>query len=96
MLKELQKTRGDLNVEHGGTAGHHGDTDKADVKNKIDPLQKLLDYVQKNNLRLLDLFQRFDKDKSMSVSREEFRKGIQVRDVNYIEPEMDIDRLSAV
>nr|XP_006821489.1 PREDICTED: uncharacterized protein C14orf166B homolog [Saccoglossus kowalevskii] len=76
MLKAIQKTRSDLRIEHGGTARHHG-TNGAEIEKKSDPLQKLLDYVQKNNLRLLDLFQRFDKDKSMSVSREEFTKGIQ-------------------
>lgn len=40
---------------------------------------KLQNYIDKHNLKLIDFFQKFDKDGSMSVSHEEFADGIQVR-----------------
>jgi len=39
---------------------------------------KLANYIQKNNLRLVDFFNKFDKDGSMSVTYEEFEQGIEV------------------
>lgn len=38
-------------------------------------VRTLKDYVKSKNLRLLDLFNQFDKDKSMSVSRDELKQG---------------------
>ena len=43
-----------------------------------DPFRLLVAYIKVKGLRLWDLFQQFDKDGSMSVSRAEFREGIQV------------------
>lgn len=39
---------------------------------------KLRNYIEKNNLRLVDFFNKFDKDHSMSVTREEFTEGLEV------------------
>ena len=40
---------------------------------------KLKNYIERNNLRLVDFFNKFDKDGSMSVTREEFAQGIEVQ-----------------
>ena len=45
-----------------------------------DPLTLLYEHVKNSNLRLWDLFAQFDKDKSLSISREEFQNGMKVRD----------------
>lgn len=39
-------------------------------------LNRLMEYVERMNYRMVDLFNQFDKDKSMSVSREEFYVGL--------------------
>jgi len=48
-------------------------------KARLHPMVKLQNYIDKHNLKLIDFFQKFDKDGSMSVSHEEFADGIQVR-----------------
>ena len=42
------------------------------------PLEILLLFMSDQNLRLVDLFKSFDKDQSMSLSREEFIEGLKV------------------
>jgi hypothetical protein len=42
-------------------------------------MTKLKEWVEGAGYRLIDLFKRFDKDGSMSISRDEFVKGIRVR-----------------
>lgn len=51
--------------------GHMGRNNKN--KDLIFVLKK---YVEEKNYRLIDLFNQFDKDHSLSVSREEFRLGL--------------------
>ena len=46
--------------------------------NSNDSMSKLREYASKAGLRLVDLFKQFDKDKSWTVDREEFRQGIKV------------------
>lgn len=43
---------------------------------KNDLIYILKKYVQDKNYRLIDLFNQFDKDNSLSVTREEFRMGL--------------------
>ena len=45
---------------------------------QLDPMSKLRNYMEENNLRLVDFFNQFDQDHSMSVTREEFKTGIEV------------------
>ena len=45
---------------------------------QLDPMTKLRNYMEENNLRLVDFFNQFDEDHSMSVTREEFKKGVEV------------------
>ena len=41
-----------------------------------DPVQALYEYMNEKAYRVIDLFKRFDADRSMSVTREEFAKGL--------------------
>lgn len=43
-----------------------------------DPMEVLIKYVRAKHMRLADLFQRLDLDKSNTVSRSEFIHGLQV------------------
>ena len=47
------------------------------------PLEILLLFMSDQNLRLVDLFKSFDKDQSMSLTREEFIDGLKVGSFDY-------------
>lgn len=47
-------------------------------KARVHPMVKLVNYIEKHELRLVDFFNKFDKDGSMSVTHEEFVEGIEV------------------
>jgi len=40
--------------------------------------------MEENNLRLVDFFNQFDEDHSMSVTRDEFKKGVEVSLLIYL------------
>nr|XP_006822346.1 PREDICTED: uncharacterized protein C14orf166B homolog isoform X1 [Saccoglossus kowalevskii] len=71
LFMQLKEVRPDIKVKHGGSE------EEKKKKAKVNPMQKLQKYIQKNNLRLVDFFNKFDKDGSMSVSYEEFREGLE-------------------
>lgn len=73
MIEELKQTRPELRITHGGL----GAVTKA--KPRQDPMIVLKQYIEDRNLRLVDFFNQVDKDKSLSVSPDEFRRGLQVR-----------------
>lgn len=72
IFRQLKEQLPGLKLMHGG------DTQPKKPKIKIHPMIKLKNYIEKNNLRLVDFFNKFDKDNSMSVTREEFAQGIEV------------------
>ena len=47
-------------------------------KAKVHPMVKLMNYIEKNNLKLIDFFSQLDKDGSMCISYEEFEQGLEV------------------
>ena len=49
-----------------------------------DPVQALYEYMSEKAYRVIDLFKRFDADRSMSVTREEFAKGLIVSGVTVL------------
>jgi hypothetical protein len=51
---------------------------KLKPKIAIHPIVKLRNYIEKHHLKLIDFFNKFDKDGSMSVTRDEFQEGIKV------------------
>ena len=72
VFKQVQEQLPNIKMKHGG------DGLVPKPKAKVHPMIKLQNYIEKNNLRLVDFFNRFDKDGSMSVTREEFKEGIDV------------------
>lgn len=72
LFKETLELLPNLKVKHGGTK------EKVKPKPKMNPMAKLQKYIQVNNLRLVDFFNKFDKDGSMSVNYEEFEEGLLV------------------
>ena len=64
-LSNLSSRNSDLEGE--------GDKKKKAIK---DLISIMMDYVKSRNLRLVDLFNQFDKDKSMSVDKDEFYRGL--------------------
>ena len=75
VLEEIELTRPDFKVIHKGAVGEFHKPPPEDV----DPVKVLRQYIESKSLRIWDFFKQYDKDKSMSVSTEEFRKGIMVR-----------------
>lgn len=51
---------------------------KLKPKARIHPIIKLRNYIEKTHLKLIDFFNKFDKDGSMSVTQQEFKEGISV------------------
>ena len=54
------------------------------AEKEADPLKLLIQYIEKNNLRIWDLFKAYDKDNSLTVTREEFKNGIMVGRVGIV------------
>ncbi|CAF0881524.1 unnamed protein product [Brachionus calyciflorus] len=58
-------------------------------KIKINPILKLRNFIDKHHIKLIDFFNKFDKDGSMAVTREEFRNGILELGVRFTQEEID-------
>lgn len=62
---------------------------KLKPKIKINPVFKLRNFIEKHHIKLIDFFNKFDKDGSMSVTRDEFKKGILELGVRFTQEEID-------
>uniref|UniRef100_A0A2C9K8P8 EF-hand domain-containing protein n=1 Tax=Biomphalaria glabrata TaxID=6526 RepID=A0A2C9K8P8_BIOGL len=75
---KLRKERR-LEVIHGGILDDYRmeitEMDPMEIFRR-DPFTKLKEWVAKAGYRLIDLLRHFDKDQSMTISTEEFRRGI--------------------
>ncbi len=99
LIAELLKSRGDFIVTYSGVSNNSG---FGNQKNEIRLLKKKIfnlirNYLKEKKLRMVDLFNRWDKDKSLSLSREEFRDGIAAANIP-LSPEMInflVDQLDA-
>ena len=76
LLEEIKRGRTSFLVFYKGAIGKF---EKPQEK-EADPLKLLVQYIEKNNLRIWDLFKAYDKDNSLTVTRDEFRNGILVRE----------------
>ncbi|CAH1801926.1 unnamed protein product [Owenia fusiformis] len=70
IFEKVKEVKPDIVIRHGG------DETPKKPKARVHPMVKLKNYIDKNNLRLVDFFNKFDKDRSMSVTRAEFAEGI--------------------
>lgn len=73
LCKEVQHLRPDMKISHGGTGGA-----AFKPKARPTPMKILKNYIEDNKMRLLDLFNTLDKDKSMNITVEEFADGLKV------------------
>ncbi|XP_053374994.1 leucine-rich repeat-containing protein 74B-like isoform X4 [Mercenaria mercenaria] len=71
VFKQVQEQIPDIQLTHGGMEP------PPKPKAKVHPMVKLVNYIEKHELRLVDFFNKFDKDGSMSVTHEEFVEGIE-------------------
>ena len=72
ILQQVQEQLPGLKVTHGGTAA------PPKPQQRLPPMAKLVAYMDKHGLRLVDFFSKLDKGSSMSVSRQQFKQGVQV------------------
>jgi hypothetical protein len=63
---------------------------KLKPKIRLHPIVKLKNYIEKNNLKLIDFFNKFDKDGSMIITKQEFRVGLDEIKINLTESELDV------
>ena len=95
IYQELRKER-TIQVFHSGVAKASGMvfTDELKIDHELnynnDPMTKLKKWAKDQGLRLIDIFQRFDKDKSGSVDHEEFINGVKSCDVQLTDEEIQI------
>ena len=77
----MKKIKPDFAVEYGNVVRAMINREKSDKRPKkpVDPFTYVANYMKENNFRLMDLFSRFDKDKSWTITRDECRAGIKVR-----------------
>ncbi|XP_074643963.1 uncharacterized protein LOC141900812 isoform X3 [Tubulanus polymorphus] len=58
-------------------------------KFRVHPMIKLKNYIEKQDLRLVDVFNKWDKDKSMSVTVEEFIAGVEETGIKLTKEEIE-------
>ncbi|XP_021351725.1 leucine-rich repeat-containing protein 74A-like isoform X1 [Mizuhopecten yessoensis] len=85
LVYEIQELKPKFKVVHGGFTNAH-DLIKASIKKREencmnDPFLFLINYVNDNRLRWMDLFNRLDTDKNFSISFEEFRNGMKANSI---------------
>ncbi|KAL8594491.1 hypothetical protein ACOMHN_024936 [Nucella lapillus] len=70
IFQQVQQQLPDLKMRHAGMEA------PLKPKARMHPMMKVMAYIDKNNMRLVDFFNKFDKDGSMSVTHDEFRQGL--------------------
>uniref|UniRef100_A0A1I8GVK9 EF-hand domain-containing protein n=1 Tax=Macrostomum lignano TaxID=282301 RepID=A0A1I8GVK9_9PLAT len=79
---QLLETMPELKVEVGVKVPHR-------EKAKVHPMMKLRNFVEKRGMKMIDFFNTFDKDRSMSVTREEFLEGLEESGLNLTDEEVE-------
>ncbi|EDV20179.1 uncharacterized protein TRIADDRAFT_61310 [Trichoplax adhaerens] len=85
VMKSMKETHPDLKFIYGGGGAQLGR--KGQPKRR--PMQILREYITDQKMRLIDFFFALDKDKSMSITRDEFRTGIRRTNVPLREEELE-------
>ncbi|PIK52516.1 hypothetical protein BSL78_10614 [Apostichopus japonicus] len=78
VVDSIRSSRPGFNLTYHGAIGQF----EVMPDEEPSPVAVVQDYLRKNNLRVFDLFRAYDKDKNLSVSREEFKKGIEASGMN--------------
>lgn len=79
----------DLQLTHGGYMKEKQfNNDIGKIRKEL--LQILLKYLEENRLRMVDLFNMWDKDKSYNLTREEFRKGVEDSGIPFTQSQLNL------
>ncbi|OWF48961.1 hypothetical protein KP79_PYT12430 [Mizuhopecten yessoensis] len=91
MADEMQ-AKGSFEVAHGPVIKRRdAKTNSAEaIDGNMDAVCELFKYMSDNNYRVIDLMKWLDKDNSMSVSRDEFKKGMITAEVPLTEHQLDL------
>ena len=87
LLKEIQKVR-PLHVKYGKEL-RHDELKKGEIPIVLDtddPVTILFEFMKTKNLRLIDLLHNLDKDNSDTLTRDEFRRGMEVLYRRFLDP----------
>jgi len=71
-ITELKETHPNLSVIHGGLGGY------VKPKPRQEPLSRLCKHLEEHNIKMIDVFKKFDPDNSTTVSEPSFREAIKV------------------
>ena len=71
-ITELKETHPNLSVIHGGLGGY------VKPKPRPEPLSRLRKHLEEHNIKMIDVFRKFDPDNSTTVSEPSFREAIKV------------------
>ena len=87
--RQVSQEIGHLQGKHRDFQCKNAYTDSYGQRKKVynpaeDALVLMANYVQENHMTMVDLFSQFDKDGSMSVTHDEFKEGLRVRNVSII------------
>jgi len=75
IFKQVKEQLPNIKMKHGGMEPPQK------PKAKVHPMVKLMNYIEKNNLKLIDFFSQLDKDGSMCISYDEFEQGLEVNKI---------------
>nr|XP_011456611.2 leucine-rich repeat-containing protein 74A isoform X3 [Crassostrea gigas]XP_034299847.1 leucine-rich repeat-containing protein 74A isoform X3 [Crassostrea gigas] len=91
LLDDIQSTKS-LEVVYGHVIKReNGRGRKGDgIDGNLDAVYELYKYMSEHNYRVIDLMKWLDKDGSMSVSRDEFKRGMMTAEVPLTEHQLDV------
>ncbi|XP_033743774.1 leucine-rich repeat-containing protein 74A-like [Pecten maximus] len=79
-----------IKIIHREPVGHRFSPIKERAEQRdFDPVMVLFEYMKQENLRLIDLFRNLDRDQNNEISREEFREGFMMMNINLSEEGLD-------
>lgn len=84
IFKQVKEQLPNIKMKHGGMEPPQK------PKAKVHPMVKLMNYIEKNNLKLIDFFSQLDKDGSMCISYDEFEQGLEENGIKLTKEEIEI------
>ena len=72
-IAELKEAYPNIQITHGGLGGY------VKPKPRPEPIHQLHRHLEEHNIKLMDVFRKFDAENSESVSEANFREALKVR-----------------